>query len=155
VEGLRVIDPTRAVDFYRGRWSSAESKSGRYVGRRPQAYGADIWCYVEVENGQPARLVDLPVSGPLRGCDEAWLIQAAIDYVAGCPQRFTIRMVDSGVVAVAFYSPLPSWAQRRWETVGGPFEMSGCLFSYRIDKEDLEEELDFLADRLWMAGSRT
>jgi len=51
VPGLIILDPERPVHYYRGRWKEPKKESGRYVGRRKQAYGTDLWCYVELERG--------------------------------------------------------------------------------------------------------
>src|SRR5437764_983213 len=48
VPGLSILDPDQPVRYYRGRWTEPKNQSGRYVGRRKQAYGADLWCYVEM-----------------------------------------------------------------------------------------------------------
>ena len=58
---LTVMESTRPVRYYRGRWTGADGLTGRYVGRRPQAYGADLWCYVELRSGTPVRFVGVPL----------------------------------------------------------------------------------------------
>ena len=65
VEGLTVIDPAAKVTYYRGRWRPLKpADSGLFVARRPQAYGADLWCVVLVAGGAPVRLLDLPADDP-------------------------------------------------------------------------------------------
>ncbi len=39
IEGLRIIDPSTAVDYYRDRWIVPNEQTGLFIGRRPQAYG--------------------------------------------------------------------------------------------------------------------
>src|SRR5262249_20072307 len=79
IPGLSLIDPIRSVRYYRGRWVQPRAQTGRFVGRRSQAYGADLWCLVDMDGGKPRRFVDLPLRGSrARGCDEAWRLQAAI-----------------------------------------------------------------------------
>src|SRR5262249_50793455 len=48
VPGLTLLDPDRPVSYYPERWVQPRTHSGRFVARRDQAYGADLWCYVEV-----------------------------------------------------------------------------------------------------------
>ena len=62
VPGLSLLDSVRPVKYYRGRWTGLKGHSGRFVGRRSQKYGADLWCYVQINNGTPERLIDLPLS---------------------------------------------------------------------------------------------
>jgi len=150
IPGLSLLDPTRPVRYYPGRWVELANHSGRYVGRRAQAYGADLWCYVEVERGTPIRFVDLPHKNSVwRGCDEAWRLQAAIDHDHGTPQMFRLRSGPRGTRVIDLFSPVPMWARRRWDAVGEPVESSGCLFSYKFGVDEVLEEVDFLKDKLW------
>ena len=55
VPGLSLLDSARSVRYYRGRWADPHAQSGRFVARRSQAYGADLWCYLEMRNGNPER----------------------------------------------------------------------------------------------------
>ncbi len=152
IPGLSLLDPTHPVQYYRGRWVEPKAQSGNYVCRRTQAYGADLWCYVEIKNGIPIRFVDLPLKNSIwRGCDEAWRLQAAIDYERGIPQVFRVRAGLDGTRLIDFFSPVPMWARRRWDAVGEPVESSSCLFSYKFKKDEIKEELDFLKDKLWLA----
>lgn len=152
VPGLRVLDPSRPVRFYKGRWAEAGSLSGRFVGRRPQAYGADLWCYVELDNSGALRFVDFPVEEEsYRGCDEAWRLQAAIDAVRGAAQQYRLRRnEDDDTFAIDLFSPLPAWVTRRWDAMGFPVPPRKCLFSYEFPCAELAEELDFLQDDLWL-----
>ena len=151
VPGLSLLDPTRGVGYYRGRWVEPRAQSGRFVARRSQAYGADLWCYLEMRDGNPERLIDLPVGGSRwRGCDEAWHLQIAIDAQRGEPQRFRIRLGPEGTRALEFFSPVPAWARRRWDAVGEPVSASGCLFAYRLGEAELAEEMRFAREALWL-----
>ena len=158
VPGLSLLDPTRGVRYYRGRWVEPRAQSGRFVARRSQAYGADLWCYLEIRDGNPERLIDLPAGGSRwRGCDEAWHLQMAIDAQRGEPQRFRIRPGPEGARVLEFFSPVPMWARRRWDAVGEPVSASGCLFAYRLAEAELAEEMRFAREALWldeMTGSR-
>jgi hypothetical protein len=149
---LSVIDPNTPVNYYRGRWHAASGESGRFVCRRPRPYGADLWCYVELDNGQPTRLLDLPIDATLnRGCDEAWRLQAAIDARSHNPQKVLAINRPDGLAQLCFHSPVPMWVQRRLDVLGKPVDASeGCLFSYVVDKAEVDHELDCLRRLMWM-----
>jgi hypothetical protein len=151
VPGLLLLDSERPVRYYRGRWVEPRSHSGRFVARRSQAYGAQLWSYVQVLNGNPESLIDFPIAGSRwRGCDEAWRLQIAIDAKRGDPQRFRIRPGPENTSVMEFFSPVPMWARRRWDAVGEPVLSSGCLFAYRLAKTELAEELRFASEVLWL-----
>lgn len=151
VPGLSLLDPERPVGYYRGRWVEPRSQTGLFVGRRSQAYGADLWCYVQVRDGRPERLIDLPVAGSRwRGCDEAWRLQMGIDSRRGEPQRFRVRQGPRGAVVLELFSPVPMWATRRWDAVGVPISSPGCLFAYKFIDNEIEEELRFAQEGLWL-----
>ena len=151
VPGLLLLDPTRSVRYYRGRWAEPRDQSGRFVARRSQAYGADLWCYLQMRDGNPERLTDLPVGGSRwRGCDEAWYLQMAIDAQRGEPQRFRLRPGPEDTWVLEFFSPVPMWARRRWDAVGELVSASGCLFAYRLAEAELAEEMRFAREALWL-----
>ncbi len=152
VPGLVLLDPSRPVSYYRGRWVVVANQTGHFVARRPQAYGADLWCFVDVEEGHPVRLIDLPLRDDgTRGCDDAWRFQAAIDHTRGVPQTFRRRRGPGGNCVLDFFSPVPMWARRRWDAVGEPIVASACLFSYKFSETELVEEIDFISEHLWLA----
>lgn len=150
IPGLQLLDPAKPVRYYRGRWTEPKAQTGRFVARRQQAYGADLWGYVQLTNGQPERMIDFPKWGSRwRGCDEAWYLQMAIDAKRGSPQRF--RVTPSGdAVVLEFFSPAPAWARRRWDAIGEPAPSAGSLFAYRIPKTEIEEERRFAREALWL-----
>jgi len=152
VDGLRILDTSRSVNFYRDRWIEPRARhSGLYVARRPQRYGAGIWCVVELEGGGVKRFRDLSEpGGRIRPCDVAWRIQSAFDALAGHPQRYRATPSDATVL-VCFYAPLPSWAERRLAVAGTKTKAERCLFSYEISNEEWPEERSFLNEALWMA----
>ncbi|RJR32322.1 MAG: hypothetical protein C4576_30680 [Desulfobacteraceae bacterium] len=150
VPGLSLLDPDGPVRYYRGRWVSPRSQTGRFVGRRSQAYGADLWCYVELRKGQPERLIDFPMGSKWRGCDEAWRMQLAIDAQRGTPQEFRIKPGPQGTFILQLFSPVPMWARKRWDAVGEPVPSSGCLFAYRLNAAEIEEERKFACKTLWL-----
>lgn len=151
IPGLLVLDPTRPVRYYRGRWTEPRKHTGRFVGRRRQAYGADLWCYIELRDGNPVRFIDLPLSDNDRGCDEAWRLQLAIDAQRGEPQRFRVGRGPAGHCLIEFFSPMPMWARRRWDAFGKPVTKSGCLFAYVFNGAEVNEELRFISATLWAA----
>jgi hypothetical protein len=151
VPGLRLLDPGRSARFYRVRWVEPKAHTGCFVARRPQAYGADLWCYVQMADGRPERFVDLPVAGSrFRGCDEAWHLQMAIDAELKQPQTVALRQGLAGKHVLDFFSPVPMWAQRRWNALGEPIMHSSSLFSYSFDEAEIAEEIDFARHMLWL-----
>jgi hypothetical protein len=151
IPGLSLLEPELPVRYYRGRWVEPRSQTGRFVGRRSQAYGADLWCYVKMHNGHPERLLDFPIeSSRWRGCDEAWRLQMAIDALRAKPQQFRTCPEPGETLKIQFFSPLPMWARKRLDAVGEPASPSGCLFAYKLAASESEEELRFAREVLWL-----
>jgi len=151
ISDLRIIDPTQPVLYYRGRWTVPKRHTGMFVGRRPQEYGAPLWCFVELENGEAKKLLDFPLpKSRWRGCDNAWHLQMAIDSINGNPQRYRIRK-NGDYDFIDFYSPIPSWAERRFMIFGRHAEPENCLLCYRIPHGELITEEDFLRKHLWLS----
>lgn len=152
VPELVVLDQTDSNQYYRSRWVPTHGQSGRYVGRRPQKWGAPLWCYVDLDDGTPVRLIDLPVvDRRFPACDEAWWIQFAIDAIQERPQEIRVDKAASGSSTISLRMPLPSWAARRLLLVGDllPRASGGYLFTYAIWEGELEEETSFLQEYLW------
>lgn len=146
------LESSRDVRFYRGRWVRNGKASGRFVGRRPRAFGSDLWSYIELLDGQPQRLIDFPLPHSKgKACDEAWRLQAAIDANRGVPQVFRSRPTSSERTSLDFFSPIPSWAQRRWDFLGAPCSCKGTLISYSFPTNEVEEEFRFARDVLWLS----
>lgn len=156
VAGLQILDSSTPVDYYRGRWrNAAGGDTGRFVARREQAYGADLWCYVRVANGATQQLVDLPSSANFaRGCDEAWRLQAAIDANEGHPERFRIARSGENHDVISMFAPPPSWLQRRWDGRGLPVAARGALVSYVFASTETPGEAEFLNRMLWLEEVR-
>jgi hypothetical protein len=153
IAGAQLIDPNSRVTYYRGRWRVLKPRDlGRFVARRPQAFGADLWCFAEVADGMVSKLIDLPLQNPFApGADEAWRLQAALDAIAAHPQQIRIRG-DTEISLLDFFAPLPSWIRRRLDIVGesaprGP----SALFSYAVPQEESAEEIAYLTDMMWLA----
>lgn len=151
VSGLKILDPNKSVRYYKGRWRELKKQdSGRYVARRARRFGADFWCYVEISEGAVRRLMDLPcLPHSDTPHDEAWRLQAAIDANRGAAQVYRIRSEDEGTVLDVF-SPLPSWAERRFRVVSEPKPgAQGALRSYWF-KGGASSERNLLEQYLWM-----
>lgn len=148
---LRVLDPVRPVTYYKGRWATAEKRTGIFVARRPQEYGAELWCLAELEAGAVVRILDLPLRKTRwRGCDVAWHLQMAIDSCLGTPQRYRRQDVGNGV-RLDFFSPLPQWAERRLMILGSPADPDRSLMSYELPRAEIDREESFLKRELWLA----
>lgn len=151
IEGLRILNSAKPVTHYRRRWEESKTQTGRFVARRPQAYGNDIWCFVELVQGQAVKLLDFPTTnGRLRGCDEAWRLQLAIDAERREQQRFKVRH-EIGSDFLELYSPLPMWATRRWDIAGEPITTTSALFAYKFPATEISEEIEFMQRELWLA----
>lgn len=155
VDGLTLIDPASPVTFYAGRWRpAATNDTGVFVARRQQLFGLRPWCLVELERGEPRRLHDfVPTDGRERPCDLAWRIQAAFDATANSPQQ--VRPSASGeVVELAFFSPLPAFAERRLAVKGRKSTRAGCLFAYTVPAAAAAGELAALSEKLWLTEAQ-
>ena len=151
VSDLEILDPARPVTYYRGRWVVPKNRSGTFVARRPQEFGAPIWCFVSLEGGVPVRLLDLPLERTRwRGCDVAWHLQMAIDYCRHNPQRYRRRIEREGI-RLDFFSPLPQWSQRRLMIFGRAVPRENSLFAYRLPAAEAQTEERFLQERLWLS----
>lgn len=150
ISGLEIIDPETNPTFYRGRWTTPHEQTGTFVARRPQEFGAPIWCLVEIQEGMLVRVVDLPLwIYRWRACDAAWHLQMAIDREKGRPQRYQIRH-EGSICRFDFYSPLPLWAERRLMVLGRKCLGEKSLFAYEIPATESSQEEDFLRINLWL-----
>ena len=155
IHGLKILDSARPVNHYRGRWVEPTDQDGTFVARRPQEFGAPIWCFVELRNGEPVRLLDLPLMRTRwRGCDSAWHLQAAIDHCRGVPQRYR-RRTEGDAVRFDFFSPLPQWSERRLMILGRPVPRDRCLVSYVVPASESDAEDAFLQRTLWLLHTDT
>lgn len=157
LDGLVLVDPVANVRYYRGRWRApTPADTGDFVARRPQAYGADLWCLVRFQAGEPQRLLEFPVNDPVvPGRDEAWRYQAAADALRGTPQQFRLRHGASPGAdsSVDFFSPLPGFVERYVQFAGLALgKTPGALFSFRLPAEAVGDVTAFLTDMLWMVS---
>jgi hypothetical protein len=156
VTGLTIIDPSQPMHYYKGRWREpAEEHTGIFTGRRPQAYGAPIWCAVEMAHGVPQSVLDLPVDSNIApGWDEARRIQAALDAENDTPQAYRVRTEDPAPAGsfFDFFAPLPTWAERYLAISGWPAPKGPkSLFSYCVPHAAVSDAEQFLTASLWMA----
>ncbi|QBM74845.1 hypothetical protein E2E30_03045 [Sphingomonas sp. AAP5] len=150
IPDLLVLDGTRRTRSYRARWVAPQAQSGNFIVRRPQAYGADLWGYAELQSGLPRKLIDLPLpGGRWRGCDVAWRIQMALDAIAGRPQEYRLTGVAGGT-RIDFYSPIPDWARRRLSAVGEEITPEGCLMSFVVNDDEIGAEERFVRELLFL-----
>lgn len=153
IEQLRIFESDQQGRSYRQKWVQPVHQTGRFVCRRAQAFGTDLWGYVELSDGKPTRLLDLPMAGSrYRGCDDGWRLQIAIDAASGRPHRYNLRKVDAGA-ALAFDFPLPMWATRRLETVGRRIANSDALMEYLIPHQFVPEEVQYLENALGLVST--
>ena len=151
IPNLEILDPSRPVRYYPGRWRTPDDGTcGAFLARRPRRYGSNLWSIAEFSNGESHRLLDLrDDSDRQRSCDIGWRFQAARDAVDGHPQE--LRVCRGGDFAeFDFFSPLPAFAERRLALVGHKSNKQGCLFSYIIPLQNAAAETQALCDMLWM-----
>ena len=149
LDGLNVLNTAKPVAWYRARWENSGTLTGRYVATRPQRYGADLWCYVELLDGKPKRLVDLPVGMTVeRACDQAWRLQCALDAKAGNPQTYKLEDIDDAKVRLTIHLPCPSWLLRRWDCTGQRAKEG--VFVFEFDETQVMAETNILEKELWM-----
>lgn len=152
IDGLSVIDPRRPRHFYKGRWTvDLRGLNGTFVAKRPQTYGAPIWCLAQLGGGRLLRFVDFTSKGDrVRPSDIAYRIQLALDAVDGTPQQFAFDQ-DGADALLSFFAPLPSWAKRRLATTGTLLDKAtGALFSFKFQMSDVVEQTKFLREHVWL-----
>lgn len=152
IDDLMIIDPTRPSHFYKGRWTTnLRGLSGTFVARRPQAYGAPIWCLAQLDGGRLRKFLDFVSKGDrVRPADIAWRVQLALDAANGTPQQFARDGGDTDIV-LSFFAPLPSWTERRLATTGAHLDQSGgALFSFKFQAADAADQIKFLREHMWL-----
>lgn len=152
---IRILDGASDVQYYSGRWRAPRGDDdGLFVARRPQQYGADLWCAVGLAGGHVARVIDLPIAASTvaPAADEAWRLQAAMDSERGGPQCVRVHTRTAATARLDFFGPIPSWAQRRLDLVGNRCERErGALFTYEVPAAELHSEVKALEDLLWLS----
>ncbi len=154
IENFKILDSVRPINYYPDRWVTPTNQTGRFVARRPQEFGAPMWCLVRLEDGVAVRLLDLPFEKTRwRACDTAWHLQMAIDHCRHNPQQYRRRPETRGV-RFDFFSPLPQWSQRRLMVFGNSMPPEKSLLSYLVPNAQAETEEEFLQDRLWLSRTK-
>lgn len=155
IEECSILLSERPVDYYSRRWVVPGDHTGAFVARRPQAYGAALWGFAQLENGNVTRFLDFPLKGTRwRGCDVAWHLQMAIDQSRGMPQKYRNRPGRGGMF-LDFFSPIPLWAQRRLCVVGRLAEPERCLLSYWVPECELAAEEEHVQRQLWLTATNS
>lgn len=150
LEGLQVYGPTSSGNRFTSRLVSPDGRSGFYVGRRPQAFGAPIWVFVELDRGHPVRFLDLPWrGGKFRGCDHGWRIQSALDARSGRPQTYRITPIQNNLDLYEFFSPIPLWIERKLRIHGEKVACNGALFAYTLDRQCEHDMDDLVQSFMW------
>ncbi|NMM24052.1 MAG: hypothetical protein HHJ11_11225 [Phycicoccus sp.] len=151
---LEVLDPDKPARYYRGRWRALQAGDrGDFLGRRPQAYGAPLWCAVRVEHGEPTKIVEFPIDDPtVPARDEAWRYQMAIDAGRGNQQQYRVTpMAGRSDSVVSFFSPVPGFAERQLQLIGLALQDAPkALFAFRVSNSAMPDLAILLADMLWM-----
>ena len=151
LQNIEIISPSSNTKFYKGRWQNLTNQTGRFIARKPQRFGAKLWCYIETKNGMPCKLIDFPNHKNInRGCDEAWYLQSAIDRFNNNPQHLAIKKIDPKNAQIEHFSPIPMWAQKYLDAMGEPLENHNCLFAYLIPNDILNKVVKFFEERLWL-----
>ncbi len=108
---------------------------------------------MRLNNGACTALLDLPVSRDLRGCDEAWRLQSAIDAIHHQPQEIGVREISSAHCALDVFAPLPRWFQRRWDLAGTPAQPAkGSLMTYDFPRDAVVAQVEFARTTMWFGG---
>jgi hypothetical protein len=151
VANLEILDPSRKIRFYKGRWTAPSRETdGLRLARRPQDYGAPLWTIAEFQNGIACKVVDLYEDDDRQlPHDLGWRFQAALDAMLGHPQEVGVRSVGNRV-ALDFFSPLPGFAERRLALVGTKTTEPGRIFSFDMTEQAARIELLALQQTMWM-----
>jgi len=56
---------------------------------------------------------------------------------------------------IDLFSPPPGWFQRRLDALGVPEAPEHALLSFNFRNDEVQEELRFAAEMLWMAADAT
>ena len=150
IEDLRLIDPASDVMYYSGRWTTQPTDDMRTIGRRPQSYGADLWCFVDY-SGKQFKFVDLPSTAELtEGRDEGWISQLAIDFINDNRQKLRVSEPNRDILRLDFFSPIPGWVERRWALYGKKSRPHGVLFSYEFEVKIGWGEVEFAEREMYL-----
>lgn len=150
LEDLRVFNHNSERAGYRVRWENAKGKSGRFVIRRAQAYGADRWGYAELANGDVIKLLEFPEPEERwRGCDIAWRLMLALQSLQGRPVTYRVNIRDD-MAGFDLFHPIPDWATRALIFAGQKVPARSCLLSFDVPISEMPATEQFLATFLFL-----
>ncbi|MBB5538845.1 hypothetical protein [Rhizobium giardinii] len=151
LEDLRVFNHTSESRNYRARWETAKGKSGRFVMRRAQAYGADRWGYGELLNGDVVKLFEFPEpEDRWRGCDIAWRLMLALQSHQGRAVAYRVEIRED-MAGLDLFHPIPDWATRALIFTGKQVPARSCLLSFDIPVAELSATEKFLETFLFLS----
>ncbi len=156
VGDFEVFDPERPGTHYQQRWTAPKARSGRYLARRRNRWGARGWGFAELQSGQSLKWLSLPaLDKRFRGCDEAWQIIYALDSARGKPQAVTVLRSKGANTRLGFSAPLPMWAEKRLMLSGEgiPGALAHSMIAFDVADQEGAEELAFLKDHLWVEAT--
>ncbi len=152
-DGVQLFNHLSERRGYRRCWEPLAGQSGRFVIRRPQAYGSDRWGYGEIANGQVAKVLEFPEAGERwRGCDVAWRLMMALLRLAGSAISYRVGETDGGS-AFDFFFPMPDWAKRALRFSGDEVPARNCLVSFDVPEAQVPAVRKFLFDMLFLEPS--
>lgn len=135
--GVRWLTSPLIYCPYRQRWSEETNEEGLLIARAPQPYGADAWFLTE-RGSRSSRFVQLPLEEfpKDRGCDLAWRVQLALDFIANKPAWYEIVAdLDSTKLTVSF--PIPSPERLALIHLGGRREVTTSPYEFRLPAASL------------------
>lgn len=136
---------------YGRAWSTLAEQTGLFIARRPRTYGAPLWCFARLAEGQITRILDLPFrENHQRACDAAWYLQHALSAARDARLQFAASIFEDHVL-LNFVVPIPLWAQRRLLSIGeAALPERGYAMAFRLLPAEYEAEKDFLNTYLWL-----
>lgn len=149
---ISVFDPTSDPRFYPRRWRPPQADDdGLFVGRRPQAWGSDLWFLGLFAEGRLNKVKDLPYAGWLgRACDQAWRVLAALDASKGHPTTMRVYDQSRSRVRLEFDTPLPMFFERLILSFGSSVARSpGSLLTYSVRRPAADEIIKQWRAALW------
>jgi hypothetical protein len=149
IDSLEILS-SQAGSTYLSCWTSPSGQSGTFIARRPKAFGAYVWMGVQLDNGKVVQTQTFPSRGAqVRGCDEAWRLQLAIDAIAGTRQEYRLT-TNSEHARFDFLFPLPLWAARRMHVLGRSVPRVRGICSFEVDRAVVAETVQFLKEEVWL-----
>lgn len=150
LEDVRLFNTESEQRSYHAGWEQARNQTGRFIVRRPQAYGADRWGFAELSDGQVIKLIEFPDPGERwRGCDVAWRLLMALKAIRGRSATYRLNMTGD-VGAFDFFLPIPDWAKRSLSFAGEQVAPRSCLMSFDIPTAQVAATERFLADFVFL-----